>query len=275
VLYGSCSEDLAVPYRPWITALGQLVEHADPQLLTALSPVEAGALARLLPMHADRLPSGDVVAGDGDTGRLVLMEAVSPGSSIDLTTPNGTTGTRSPSTSGWQPPTGSRAPSSTSRICLSRATLMRCARWPRKRCHTRRFTGTPRWQRGPKRCAHIRRHRQAETVGTTVAVTIVFTDLVGSTAIGSSVSPADAEDLRPTYFGILRDAITTTSTSSRRLCALTGATLTSRTGQRGGEQSDDNPRAHPGEIDTVPGASPLRPTEEPKRPLPTDDPHPG
>ena len=76
VLFGSCSEDLVVPYRPWITALGQLIEHAAPETLAALSPVDAGALARLLPGHGARLPASDLVAGDGDTGRLLLMEAV-------------------------------------------------------------------------------------------------------------------------------------------------------------------------------------------------------
>jgi class 3 adenylate cyclase len=76
VLFGSCSEDLVVPYRPWMTALGQLIEHAAPETLAALSPVDAGALARLLPGHGARLPASDVVAGDGDTGRLLLMEAV-------------------------------------------------------------------------------------------------------------------------------------------------------------------------------------------------------
>lgn len=41
----------------------------------------------------------------------------------------------------------------------------------------------------------------------TVAVTVLFTDLVGSTAIGTSLPPAEADDLRSTHFGILREAI--------------------------------------------------------------------
>ena len=46
--------------------------------------------------------------------------------------------------------------------------------------------------------------------GTTVGITLLFTDLVGSTRLGSSVSPAVADDLRKTHFGLLRSAITST-----------------------------------------------------------------
>lgn len=44
----------------------------------------------------------------------------------------------------------------------------------------------------------------------TVAVTLLFTDLVGSTALGSSRPPAATEELRRTHFGLLREAIEAT-----------------------------------------------------------------
>ena len=42
----------------------------------------------------------------------------------------------------------------------------------------------------------------------TQTVTVVFTDLVGSTALLSRVGEERAEELRREHFGILRDAIT-------------------------------------------------------------------
>lgn len=47
-------------------------------------------------------------------------------------------------------------------------------------------------------------------MSSTVAVTLVFTDLVGSTAIGTSLRPNDTERLRQTHFAILRDAVVAT-----------------------------------------------------------------
>ena len=40
-------------------------------------------------------------------------------------------------------------------------------------------------------------------------VTVLFTDMVGSTALAASMSPAEADDLRRTHFSLLRQAITT------------------------------------------------------------------
>jgi class 3 adenylate cyclase len=48
-------------------------------------------------------------------------------------------------------------------------------------------------------------------VSSTVAVTLVFTDLVGSTAIGTSLHPHDTERLRQTHFAILREAVVATA----------------------------------------------------------------
>ncbi|HEY9303885.1 MAG TPA: adenylate/guanylate cyclase domain-containing protein, partial [Mycobacterium sp.] len=48
-------------------------------------------------------------------------------------------------------------------------------------------------------------------VSSTVAVTLVFTDLVGSTAIGTSMRPEETERLRQTHFAVLREAIGATA----------------------------------------------------------------
>lgn len=46
-------------------------------------------------------------------------------------------------------------------------------------------------------------------MGATVGATILFTDLVGSTALASQVGASAAEDLRQAHFGVLRDAAQT------------------------------------------------------------------
>jgi class 3 adenylate cyclase len=48
-------------------------------------------------------------------------------------------------------------------------------------------------------------------VSSTVAVTLVFTDLVGSTAIGTSLHPEETERLRQTHFAVLREAVVATA----------------------------------------------------------------
>src|ERR1700739_1688253 len=47
-------------------------------------------------------------------------------------------------------------------------------------------------------------------VSSTVAVTLVFTDLVDSTAIGTSLHPEETERLRQTHFAVLREAVVAT-----------------------------------------------------------------
>lgn len=47
-------------------------------------------------------------------------------------------------------------------------------------------------------------------MSSTVVVTLVFTDLVGSTVIGTSLHPEAVERLRQTHFAILRNAVTAT-----------------------------------------------------------------
>ncbi|MGQ0434367.1 MAG: AAA family ATPase [Microthrixaceae bacterium] len=76
VLLGECREGAAAPYQPWITALTHLVHHTTPDVLADLSPVHAAALRKLLPSLAERLPPGEAVAGDHDTERFLLQEAV-------------------------------------------------------------------------------------------------------------------------------------------------------------------------------------------------------
>jgi class 3 adenylate cyclase len=48
-------------------------------------------------------------------------------------------------------------------------------------------------------------------VSSTVAVTLVFTDLVGSTAIGTSLHPEETERLRQAHFAVLREAVVATA----------------------------------------------------------------
>ena len=48
-------------------------------------------------------------------------------------------------------------------------------------------------------------------VSSTVAVTLVFTDLVDSTAIGTSLRPEETERLRQTHFAVLREAVVATA----------------------------------------------------------------
>lgn len=55
VLYGRCDEDLGVPYRPWVQALGYLVTQAPQQILKAHVGRFGGDLARLIPALRDRV----------------------------------------------------------------------------------------------------------------------------------------------------------------------------------------------------------------------------
>ena len=46
-MWGSCSEELAVPYEPWIEVCSQLVEHAPQELLAGHVERHGGELGRL------------------------------------------------------------------------------------------------------------------------------------------------------------------------------------------------------------------------------------
>ncbi len=77
VLYGNCEEGLGVPYQPWITALSQLIDQADDELLRAFVESKGLSLARLLPDLARRVSMDPPSAGsDADSERFLILEGV-------------------------------------------------------------------------------------------------------------------------------------------------------------------------------------------------------
>ena len=77
VLYGRCDEALAIPYQPWAEALGELVQHAPEQLLSAHVNERGGELATLVPGLVTRLGGVPPARSfDPDTERLLLFSAV-------------------------------------------------------------------------------------------------------------------------------------------------------------------------------------------------------
>ena len=77
VCWGGCSEELAVPYEPWIAVCSQLVEHAPAQLLREHVERHRGELARLareLPARVQGLPEPQ--SSDPETERYLLFSAV-------------------------------------------------------------------------------------------------------------------------------------------------------------------------------------------------------
>jgi class 3 adenylate cyclase len=77
VCWGACSEELAVPYEPWIEVCSQLVEHAPEEVLNRLverHKGELGRLARNLEGRVADLPSPQ--ASDPETERYLLFSAV-------------------------------------------------------------------------------------------------------------------------------------------------------------------------------------------------------
>jgi class 3 adenylate cyclase/tetratricopeptide (TPR) repeat protein len=78
VCWGACSEELAVPYEPWIEVCSQLVEHAPEGVLNRLverHKGELGRLARNLERRVEDLPSPQT--SDPETERYLLFSAVS------------------------------------------------------------------------------------------------------------------------------------------------------------------------------------------------------
>ena len=71
VLLGRCTEELLVPYQPWIEVMGHLLEHR-PELLESVSPAHRAAMTRFLPSLRD----GAGPDFDAETERLVLFEAL-------------------------------------------------------------------------------------------------------------------------------------------------------------------------------------------------------
>jgi class 3 adenylate cyclase len=77
VCWGACSEELAVPYEPWIEVCSQLVEHAPQEVLNRLverHKGELGRLARNLERRVADLPAPQT--SDPETERYLLFSAV-------------------------------------------------------------------------------------------------------------------------------------------------------------------------------------------------------
>ena len=71
VLAGHAAEGLAVPYGPWIEALGPLVEHAPEATLAAHVERHGGELSRLVPALARRVPRAPAPGADGPRDRAL------------------------------------------------------------------------------------------------------------------------------------------------------------------------------------------------------------
>ncbi len=77
VCWGACSEELAVPYEPWIEVCSQLVEHAPQEVLNRVverHKGELGRLARNLERRVADLSAPQ--ASDPETERYLLFSAV-------------------------------------------------------------------------------------------------------------------------------------------------------------------------------------------------------
>ena len=77
VCWGACSEELAVPYEPWMEVCSQLVEHAPDEVLNRLverHKGELGRLARNLERRVADLPAPQT--SDPETERYLLFSAV-------------------------------------------------------------------------------------------------------------------------------------------------------------------------------------------------------
>jgi class 3 adenylate cyclase/tetratricopeptide (TPR) repeat protein len=77
VLYGRCDAELAIPYGPWVRALGRYVEDAPEDVLQTHVRRHGGELSRMVPELALRvagLPPPS--AADPDTERYLLWGAV-------------------------------------------------------------------------------------------------------------------------------------------------------------------------------------------------------
>ena len=84
VLWGACSEELAVPYEPWISVCSQLAEHAPSDLLQRHVERHGGELARLarkLPQRLADVPEPE--SSDPETERFLLFSAVA-GALVEL-----------------------------------------------------------------------------------------------------------------------------------------------------------------------------------------------
>jgi class 3 adenylate cyclase len=77
VLFGTCKEELTVPYGPWVDALTHLVEHAPEELLREHVERHGGELGRLVPALRTRLPDAPPEREtDPETERYLFWGAV-------------------------------------------------------------------------------------------------------------------------------------------------------------------------------------------------------
>lgn len=76
VLYGRCEEDLAVPYKPWVEALGHLARHGPAELFEGMVPTRIAEAARLLPELADRCGVDVSQSVADESERYLLFGAV-------------------------------------------------------------------------------------------------------------------------------------------------------------------------------------------------------
>ena len=74
VLLGRCDEDLGYPYRPFVEALQQFIDHAPDALRWIVDDALGGEIGRILPTLRGMVhPEG---GGDPEIGRHLLFEAV-------------------------------------------------------------------------------------------------------------------------------------------------------------------------------------------------------
>jgi class 3 adenylate cyclase len=77
VCWGACSEDLAVPYEPWITVCSQLVEHAPEAVLNDYAERYGGEVGRLARNLGRRVAEASAPqSSDPETERFLLFQAV-------------------------------------------------------------------------------------------------------------------------------------------------------------------------------------------------------
>ena len=75
--WGACSEELAVPYEPWIEICSQIIRHAPLELLSAHIERHGGELGRLARNLAGRVASlPERQSSDPETERYLLFSAV-------------------------------------------------------------------------------------------------------------------------------------------------------------------------------------------------------
>jgi DNA-binding SARP family transcriptional activator len=76
VFYGRCDEHVAVPYHPFQSVVGRVVDTLASDDLMAHTAAWGGDLLRLLPHVAGRIACSVSVAGDDDTARHQMFNAV-------------------------------------------------------------------------------------------------------------------------------------------------------------------------------------------------------